>query len=95
MSAIDVTGGIDQDLLTEAFELSRAASDIAHAACDLVNPALTDDRLLIAETVLHVAVTVQDLATTVITTHCRAHADGPHPPDPAAFTLPFDDEEPF
>lgn len=94
MSATDAAGGIDQDLLTEAHELSRAACDIAHAACDLVNPALTDDRLLIAETVLHVAATVHDLATTVITTRCRARAEGPQPPDPAAFTLPFD-EEPF
>ncbi|WP_250289543.1 hypothetical protein [Frankia sp. CiP1_Cm_nod1] len=90
MSAIDATGGIGPDLLAEAFALSRAASDIAHAACDLVNPALTDDHLLIAETVLHVAVTVQDLATTVITTHCR---DRDSTPDPAAFTLPL--KEPF
>ncbi|WP_239395932.1 hypothetical protein [Frankia sp. CiP3] len=91
MSAIDVTGGIDPDLLAEAFALSRAASEIAHAACDLLTPARTDDHLLIAETVLHVAVTVGNLATTMITTRCRAREGAP---DPAAFTLPLE-EEPF
>ncbi|OHV53556.1 hypothetical protein [Pseudofrankia sp. BMG5.36] len=82
---------IDTARLGEAFALSRAASDLAHAARDLIDPARTDERLAVAETLLKAASAVQDVATTVIETHFHDQDNDPGPTPATA----LDSAEPF